>query len=51
MSKTATHGDEGSTYAHGAFDADALAAAKDGRTVSVCIPARNEAAKIGRAHV
>ena len=47
MSKTATHGDEGSTYAHGAFDADALAAAKDGRTVSVCIPARNEAATIG----
>jgi len=35
------------TFAHGEFDAADLAAAKAGRTVSVCIPARNEAATIG----
>ena len=34
-------------FAHGDFDATGLAAAKAGRTVSVCIPARNEAATIG----
>jgi len=34
-------------FAHGEFDAADLAAAKSGRTVSVCIPARNEAATIG----
>jgi len=32
---------------HDEFDAAELAAAKDGRTVSVCIPARNESATIG----
>ena len=35
------------TFAHGQFDAAELATAKAGRTVSVCIPARNEAATIG----
>jgi glucosyl-3-phosphoglycerate synthase len=35
------------TFTHGGFDAAELAAAKAGRTVSVCIPARNEAATIG----
>jgi glucosyl-3-phosphoglycerate synthase len=35
------------TSTSGEFDATALAAAKAGRTVSVCIPARNEAATIG----
>jgi len=34
-------------FAHGEFDAADLVAAKSGRTVSVCIPARNEAATIG----
>ncbi len=34
-------------YDHSAFDARGLAAAKEGRRVSVCIPARNEAATIG----
>ena len=34
-------------FAHGEFDAADLATAKSGRTVSVCIPARNEAATIG----
>jgi glucosyl-3-phosphoglycerate synthase len=29
------------------FDAEVLAAAKDGHTISVCIPARNEAATVG----
>ena len=32
---------------HAAFDAAALAEAKEGRRVSVCIPARNEAATVG----
>jgi glucosyl-3-phosphoglycerate synthase len=39
--------EDGSTYAHGEFEATALVAAKAGRTVSVCIPARNEAVTIG----
>lgn len=34
-------------YAHADFDPTTLVTAKDGRTVSVCIPARNEAATIG----
>jgi len=34
-------------FAHGDFDAADLASAKAGRTVSVCIPARNEATTIG----
>jgi len=34
-------------FAHGDFDVRDLVAAKSGRTVSVCIPARNEAATIG----
>ena len=46
MPATAGPGDEGSTYVSAEFDAGALAAAKAGRTVSVCIPARNEAATI-----
>jgi len=36
------------TAASGELDASELAAAKAGRMVSVCIPARNEAATIGR---
>jgi len=36
-----------SVRAHTGFDAAALAGAKAGRTVSVCVPARNEAATIG----
>ncbi len=44
---TAAHDDDGAVFAYGDFDAGALASAKDGRTVSVCIPARNEAATIG----
>ena len=39
--------DDGSTFAHGEFEVEALVAAKAGRSVSVCIPARNEAATIG----
>ena len=35
------------TYHHGKFDARALAEAKDGRTVSVCLPARNEEPTVG----
>lgn len=34
-------------YVHSAFDAAGLAATKAGRTISVCIPARNEATTIG----
>jgi len=34
-------------FDHGDFDAAALAGARSGRTVSVCIPARDEAATIG----
>ena len=46
MPATAGPGDEGSTHVSAGFDAAGLAAAKAGRTVSVCIPARNEAATI-----
>jgi glucosyl-3-phosphoglycerate synthase len=35
------------TFHHAQFDARALADAKAGRTVSVCLPARNEAATVG----
>jgi len=43
----AMDGDDGTSYVSSRFDAAALAASKAGRTVSVCIPARNEAATIG----
>ena len=39
--------DDGSTFAHGEFEVEALVAAKAGRSVSVCIPARNEEATVG----
>ncbi len=48
MAATAGHGDDGPTYVSGEFGAEMLAAARAGRSVSVCIPARNEAATIGR---
>ena len=35
------------TFHHAQFDARALADAKAGQTVSVCLPARNEAATVG----
>jgi glucosyl-3-phosphoglycerate synthase len=35
------------TFHHAQYDARALAEAKAGRTVSVCLPARNEAATVG----
>lgn len=35
------------TFGHGQFDPGGLVAAKAGRSVSVCVPARNEAATIG----
>ncbi len=47
MPATAGHGDDGSSYVSAEFGADVLAAARAGRSVSVCIPARNEAATIG----
>jgi glucosyl-3-phosphoglycerate synthase len=47
MPRTDSGDEDGPTYVHTDFDASALAAAKSGRTVSVCIPARNEAATIG----
>lgn len=47
MPAAAGHGDEGSTYVSAEFGAGRLAAARAGRSVSVCIPARNEAATIG----
>ncbi|HEY5108166.1 MAG TPA: glucosyl-3-phosphoglycerate synthase [Acidimicrobiales bacterium] len=47
MAKPGPDDREARTYAHGEFDAAELAAAKAGRSVSVCIPARNEAATIG----
>jgi glucosyl-3-phosphoglycerate synthase len=34
-------------FHHGDFDPTELAAAKDGRTVSVCLPARDEASTVG----
>jgi len=46
MPATAGPGDEGSSRASAEFDAAGLVAAKAGRTVSVCIPARNEAGTI-----
>jgi glucosyl-3-phosphoglycerate synthase len=36
------------TFHHAQFDARALADTKAGRTVSVCLPARNEGATVGR---
>ena len=39
--------DQPRVFTHGDFDASDLVAAKADRTVSVCIPARNEAATIG----
>src|SRR3954447_6092568 len=36
------------SYHHRAFDADRLVAAKRGRRLSVCLPARDEEATIGR---
>ena len=36
------------SYHHRAFDADQLVAAKRGRRLSVCLPARDEEATIGR---
>jgi glucosyl-3-phosphoglycerate synthase len=47
MPATVAHGDDRSTSAHTDYAARTLAPAKAGRTVSVCIPARNEAATIG----
>jgi glucosyl-3-phosphoglycerate synthase len=47
MPATALHDHEPRTYDHRDFDAGELVAAKAGRTVAVCIPARNEAATIG----
>ena len=47
MSATPGPGDDGSSYVSDQFDASALAGAKAGRIVSVCIPARNEAATVG----
>jgi glucosyl-3-phosphoglycerate synthase len=40
-------GEDHSRYRHGQFDPTALAELKGDRTVSVCIPARNEAATVG----
>ncbi|HEY4927803.1 MAG TPA: glucosyl-3-phosphoglycerate synthase [Acidimicrobiales bacterium] len=47
MPAPAPHNDQARTYRHGDFDAVRLAPAKAGRSVSVCIPARNEASTIG----
>ncbi len=47
MGPAATSKGTAGRYDHAAFDARWLAAAKEGRKVSVCIPARNEAATIG----
>lgn len=47
MPGPAPHDHEARHYDHTEFDAAVLATAKAGRTVSVCIPARNEAATIG----
>ncbi|MGD0880865.1 MAG: glucosyl-3-phosphoglycerate synthase [Acidimicrobiales bacterium] len=47
MSATVAHGDDRSTSVHTDFAAGSLAAAKADRSISVCIPARNEAATIG----
>ncbi len=47
MPPAAAPEDNARRFDHGTFDAVALAAAKEGRRISVCIPARNEAATIG----
>ncbi len=47
MPSAAAPGDNARRFDHAAFEPVALAAAKEGRRVSVCIPARNEAATIG----
>ena len=47
MPGPAPHHHEARLYDHGDFDAALLVAAKAGQTVSVCIPARDEAATIG----
>jgi glucosyl-3-phosphoglycerate synthase len=47
MPATAGHGDDDSAYVSGEFGAAALAAVRGERSISVCIPARNEAATIG----
>jgi len=41
-------GQNGGLYSHAQFDPLALAESKGDRTISVCIPARNEAATVGR---
>src|SRR5687768_14386521 len=41
-------GDYMKRFDHGSFDADRLTAAKDGRSISVCLPARNEEQTVGR---
>ena len=40
-------GEGADRFHHSRFDPDALTSAKDGRRVSVCIPARNEAGTVG----
>jgi glucosyl-3-phosphoglycerate synthase len=47
MPTTVGDGDDGPSYASTDFDAVGLAAARSGRAISVCIPARNEAVTIG----
>ena len=47
MPAPAPNDDPARLYDHAEFDAAGLVAAKAGRVVSVCIPARNEAATIG----
>jgi glucosyl-3-phosphoglycerate synthase len=47
MAATVGDGDDGSTYVSAEFEAGMLAEARAGRSISVCIPARNEAATIG----
>jgi glucosyl-3-phosphoglycerate synthase len=47
MPAPAPHDDLARIYGHAEFDAAGLVAAKSGRAVSVCIPARNEATTIG----
>ena len=42
-----TPGEDTGRYDSGLFDPFALADSKEGRRVSVCIPARNEAATVG----
>jgi glucosyl-3-phosphoglycerate synthase len=47
MAPAAAQEDNARRFDHAAFDAVALAEAKEGRRISVCIPARDEAATIG----